>query len=333
VESLLSGGSSVLKLGLAAVAVIALLAVAFWALRRIGSGRLRGAGRGRQPRLGVIDSAPVDGRRRLVLVRRDTVEHLIMIGGPTDVVVEQNIVRAAAAMRETAPTAPGAAADPLPRPVPLGEASLWPLQPEPAQKAEPNLRVEPRAEPPRSEPRLEPRSEPRSESKAEPKSEPLRSEPPLAEGPRLDVRPTPPRERRARPTDALAGLAEELARVAPAGNGGGSVDRSLARRPSRPQPAMREGEAKASPDQNLSEMAQRLEAALRRPARSLERSPEKVPEPSDEARPAEPAAKPAAETNAAAPAAPASEPAPQKSAYDNLEEEMASLLGRPGGKP
>src|SRR5581483_1340423 len=35
----------------------------------------------------------VDGRRRLVLVRRDNVEHLLMIGGPADLVVEPNIVR------------------------------------------------------------------------------------------------------------------------------------------------------------------------------------------------------------------------------------------------
>ena len=42
-------------------------------------------------RLEVIDHASVDGRRRLVLVRRDNIEHLIMIGGPVDVVVETGI--------------------------------------------------------------------------------------------------------------------------------------------------------------------------------------------------------------------------------------------------
>ncbi len=42
-------------------------------------------------RLEVMDHASVDGRRRLVLVRRDNVEHLIMIGGPVDVVVETGI--------------------------------------------------------------------------------------------------------------------------------------------------------------------------------------------------------------------------------------------------
>src|SRR5215831_9376827 len=52
--------------------------------------------RGRQPRLAVIDAATVDGRRHLILIRRDNVEHLLMIGGPTDIAVEPNIVRAAA---------------------------------------------------------------------------------------------------------------------------------------------------------------------------------------------------------------------------------------------
>ncbi len=42
-------------------------------------------------RLEVTDHASVDGRRRLILVRRDNVEHLIMIGGPVDVVVETGI--------------------------------------------------------------------------------------------------------------------------------------------------------------------------------------------------------------------------------------------------
>ena len=42
-------------------------------------------------RLEVIDHASVDGRRRLLLIRRDDVEHLIMTGGPVDVVIETGI--------------------------------------------------------------------------------------------------------------------------------------------------------------------------------------------------------------------------------------------------
>src|SRR6201995_2863660 len=77
------------------VAILAVMGVGFFLVRRFASNRL-GANtqRGRMPRLAVIDAAAVDGRRRLVLVRRDNIEHLLMIGGPTDIVVEPNIVRA-----------------------------------------------------------------------------------------------------------------------------------------------------------------------------------------------------------------------------------------------
>src|SRR5437762_8807169 len=77
------------------VAVLALIGVAAWLVRRFAGNRLgANPNRGRAPRLAVIDAAAVDSRRRLVLVRRDNVEHLLMIGGPGDIVVEQNIVRA-----------------------------------------------------------------------------------------------------------------------------------------------------------------------------------------------------------------------------------------------
>ena len=50
--------------------------------------------RGRPPRLGVTDFFNLDRTgRRLVIVRRDNVEHLVMVGGPNDVVIETNIVR------------------------------------------------------------------------------------------------------------------------------------------------------------------------------------------------------------------------------------------------
>src|ERR1700759_3804273 len=74
--------------------VIALIGAAAWFARRFTGGRLgSNANRGRMPRLAVIDAAAVDNRRRLVLVRRDNVEHLLMIGGASDIVVEHNIVR------------------------------------------------------------------------------------------------------------------------------------------------------------------------------------------------------------------------------------------------
>lgn len=79
---------AVVGLGLAFIALIAVL----WLVKRRGGPApfLKG-GRNRQPRLQVLDATAVDARRRLVLVRRDNVEHLIMIGGPTDIVVESGI--------------------------------------------------------------------------------------------------------------------------------------------------------------------------------------------------------------------------------------------------
>ena len=44
-----------------------------------------------EPRLSVMEQASVDGKRKLVLIRRDDVEHLIMTGGPVDVVIETGI--------------------------------------------------------------------------------------------------------------------------------------------------------------------------------------------------------------------------------------------------
>ena len=88
-------GSLIVRFVVAFVIVLGLIGLTFWLIRRFGGARVgSGPQKGRQPRLAVIDAAPVDGRRRLVLIRRDNVEHLLMLGGPSDFVVEQNIVRA-----------------------------------------------------------------------------------------------------------------------------------------------------------------------------------------------------------------------------------------------
>jgi len=58
-----------------------------------GNSKAPGFLRGREKRLGVVEAASVDGRRRLILLRRDDVEHLIMTGGPVDVVIETGIHR------------------------------------------------------------------------------------------------------------------------------------------------------------------------------------------------------------------------------------------------
>jgi flagellar protein FliO/FliZ len=42
-------------------------------------------------RLSVTEQFNLDGRRRLIIIRRDGVEHLIMTGGPVDMVIETGI--------------------------------------------------------------------------------------------------------------------------------------------------------------------------------------------------------------------------------------------------
>jgi flagellar protein FliO/FliZ len=62
-------------------------------------------------RLGISEQFNIDSKRRLVLIRRDDVEHLIMTGGPVDVLIEQGIVPRDHAPRDHAPGAsPGSAA-------------------------------------------------------------------------------------------------------------------------------------------------------------------------------------------------------------------------------
>ena len=88
-----SGGVTQAIAVFAALAVVLLLfAVFIFILKRLVGANIP-QNRNRQPRVAVMDSANVDARRRLILIRRDNIEHLLLIGGPSDVVVEQNIVR------------------------------------------------------------------------------------------------------------------------------------------------------------------------------------------------------------------------------------------------
>ena len=74
--------------------VLALIGLGAWVLRNVLH---RGGVPGmpffpqKEKRLGVVEATSVDNRRKLVLVRRDEMEHLIMTGGPVDVVIETNI--------------------------------------------------------------------------------------------------------------------------------------------------------------------------------------------------------------------------------------------------
>jgi hypothetical protein len=67
--------------------VLAVLILAFMVVRAVG-GRVRGR---RGSRLGISEYREIDKSRRLVLVRRDGIEHLLLIGGGQDLVVESGI--------------------------------------------------------------------------------------------------------------------------------------------------------------------------------------------------------------------------------------------------
>ena len=327
----------VVKFFLAFLLVLGLIGVGAWGLRRFTSGRLGSAStRGRQPRLGVIDYASVDARRRLILVRRDNVEHLLMIGGPTDVVVEANIVRAVAAPRDVALARP-AAVEPLPRAIPLpdnGNGS-WPLQPEVVSPppARPAPKIEPATDEAPAWPPLQPQADTPPAAPARPQRDTLAA---LAD--ELSARPTPPPTRVRTPAPARAPLE---ARAEP---------RVVEPRPEPRAPTVQSAPTptpadSAAADQSLAEMAHRLEAALRKPNASAEaRAPAPQPrqtQPAEQAAAPEPApASPSPQPRAARPAepkpaprsAPAAKPPQSTTLYDNLEQEMASLLGRPTNK-
>jgi flagellar protein FliO/FliZ len=303
---------------LAFLIVLGLIGATAWAVRRFGTGRLGANTRGRQPRLAVIDYASVDGRRRLILVRRDNVEHLLMIGGPTDVVVEPNIVRATAAPRDTTGSRPAAGLEALPRAIPLpenGNGSSWPLQPEPATGLRPSPRVEslPDELPSRTfQPAVETPPRPQRDTLAaladELSTRPTPPAPPrsrtMSPEPRLE---TPPEPRKSAPPPVIPA-------AAPAA------------------PAIPAAAADGSADQSLADMAQRLEAALRKPnaeTRAPVTPQRPAPEraaPSDGAMPQPRTPRPGEPR----PARAETKPNQGKTAlYDSLEQEMASLLGRP----
>ncbi len=72
---------------IAALVILVVAILAIVVIKAVG-GRVRGR---RGSRLGISEYHEVDKTRRLVLVRRDGVEHLLMIGGERDLVIETGI--------------------------------------------------------------------------------------------------------------------------------------------------------------------------------------------------------------------------------------------------
>ena len=187
--------------GLALAIVLILIGILFWVIQKIGVG----GGKGRRgSRLGIVEAAVVDRTRRLVLVRRDTVEHLVMIGGPQDVVIENNITRSEPSLTATATdqrggggpdlsvrpgaqaavTSDPASAAPVLAAAPLTAESIAAApEPEPQQVAE--------AEPPASQPEPETPPAPVVERPSEPEPEAPEPEPVAAEAVETVEQPEP----------------------------------------------------------------------------------------------------------------------------------------------
>jgi len=69
----------------------------------------------------VIESLPVEGKRKVILVRRDNIEHLVMVGGRNDLLIESNIMRRAAPKPGRRPTPEWKGLPPAPTREPLAE--------------------------------------------------------------------------------------------------------------------------------------------------------------------------------------------------------------------
>ncbi|MEE9313721.1 MAG: hypothetical protein V3V02_03650 [Rhizobiaceae bacterium] len=107
--------ANLIATGLIALIALVLLYMLYRLIRRprLASGR-----RSKQARLAITDAALIDERRKLVLVRRDDVEHLVLIGGASDLVIENNIRRNTPARPLTAPSVAGRATAPVAKPAP-----------------------------------------------------------------------------------------------------------------------------------------------------------------------------------------------------------------------
>ncbi|MCP1548470.1 MULTISPECIES: hypothetical protein [Methylorubrum] len=255
--------------------------------------------RGRQPRLGIVDIYELDRQRQLILLRRDNVEHLLLVGGPNDVVIERHIQRGAGARyAPDGSVRPGGEAglnDPAlePRTDPFLDSPMPPtfampeVVPSAVSGPQPAIDRAPPLDPGLFEPEVLPADAPARP--VSPVSRLMRRTAPPVVSPRPEVS----TERPARPESAATEPVPEPVPEAPvmAGRGPRSVD-----------PAV------------LSDMARQLQVALKRPSSAVtppppaSKPPEPAPDPVAAAMAAPPAA--AAPPPQAAPAQPEPPPAP-----------------------
>jgi flagellar protein FliO/FliZ len=80
-----------MKFVFAFIFVLALIALATFVARRMGFGLPSSPRNSAHRRLGIVENLNIDGKRRMVLVRRDETEHLILLGTGTELLIENGI--------------------------------------------------------------------------------------------------------------------------------------------------------------------------------------------------------------------------------------------------
>ncbi|MCQ0989718.1 flagellar biosynthetic protein FliO [Jiella marina] len=114
-------------------AIVCILAIGFlFVAKRFWGGAIGSHAKHKGPRLAVVDMARIDEKRKLVLVKRDDVEHLVLVGGQTELLVEAGIRRGAM----EAPSSAEPTLDEAPRPPAAVPPAVAP-RPEPTPEPEP----------------------------------------------------------------------------------------------------------------------------------------------------------------------------------------------------
>ncbi len=93
---------SLFKMLFALAFVVALMGGLALLLKRLGLSGALPASKGGS-RLKLLESLPLDARRRLVLLQRDNIQHLLILGASTEIVIETGIVPPPPPPQETPP--------------------------------------------------------------------------------------------------------------------------------------------------------------------------------------------------------------------------------------
>lgn len=347
-----SAGAMALWLGLGIILLIVVVSFGTWLLRTLRpSLNMGGQGRaGRPQRLAITDAFNLDrDGRKLVIIRRDNVEHLLLIGGTNDVVIETSIIKGERSSRNrqtdmdlsTLPDPVMAEAPRVLEPTRPQASTAIPTQPPATAPATGSPPPSPLAQPPQSsaamagqapqiripaalvaQPGLMPYPAPARPAESmiatrEDMPHNKSSQAAAPPAPTLVKQPTPKPAQPAAPLPARS-FEDEFERamnvsVPPVPHPLSAPAQQAAPKLANPPPTMPSPVPRAEP---ASEMAKRLNEVLQRPMGNAART-----QPVVNAPPPPPLAeKPGA-------------PPPQAQDMDLLEEEMARLLGRVGTPP